>query len=306
MIHLFRVFKQPLDDLRAACIRSVIRQNTGHVIVLWHNSSSDMHWYDDFPDIINSTEHRFVNEEFPDAHMSIDNASKLIQQTNGYRGGSPLATYSDLVRIEILHKYGGWWIDDDVFMLKPLPNATGFMCAAEFNWCSSFKHKLIPSNFVLYNRFSEQFSEYRDYVHQRLFDTTTASRSYIEFGPLALRTLFEQGKTSERNMFDMHTFYAPFNINRSEFVDDASFDALTRIVDSVGLHITSLTSDYKVNSIVGLLETFYNSDIPGDAYEYLKLRVLFNHAHTMNTVKRIRQTEQFDVLEWNEIRNRTI
>ena len=49
----------------------------------------------------------------------LEDARKVIRHKPAKDGNLTIAAFSDLFRYHLLHKYGGWWVDTDVYCLTP-------------------------------------------------------------------------------------------------------------------------------------------------------------------------------------------
>lgn len=66
------------------------------------------------------------------AHIVVKDANAIVHKDLVFKDNrNSYATFSDLFRIVLLHKVGGWWVDCDTICLKPLDFKEPFVFATE-------------------------------------------------------------------------------------------------------------------------------------------------------------------------------
>ncbi len=70
------------------------------------------------------------------AGVTLQDASQILPQSQVFRnqngkGKGSLAAFSDLFRYKLLLERGGWWVDTDVFCLKPFDFTAPYVFGAE-------------------------------------------------------------------------------------------------------------------------------------------------------------------------------
>jgi hypothetical protein len=102
----------PMNYLIANCLSSFIKQ--GHSVHLY--------CYDDPPDIPKDVKIYSADDILP---------KKILQQNVIGEGKGSYAAFSDLFRFALLYQRGGWWIDADMFCLRPFVAQNSHVVATE-------------------------------------------------------------------------------------------------------------------------------------------------------------------------------
>jgi hypothetical protein len=58
------------------------------------------------------------------------------------------AMQSDVVRLMLLHEYGGTYIDLDIIVMKPFPDESGIIARSDASACNTPKQRCIPAKFA--------------------------------------------------------------------------------------------------------------------------------------------------------------
>lgn len=117
------MFYTPLHDtdwqvrlpyLEKACIESAVRYNPNHTVVLWT--------YSRIQPCIDGLKVQDAAHVLPKSTlMSVQQAVRKSMDPKSYFANG-LSVFSDIFRVAAVHKFGGWWLDTDVLLLKQLPD----------------------------------------------------------------------------------------------------------------------------------------------------------------------------------------
>ena len=102
-------------------MRSAVKH---HPVYLWG--------YQTFTNLPSGVVFKDANELLPYAdftHAMTIGATKFIEKDRPDERGRNVAQLSDLIRALALHAYGGWWLDADTIVLRPLPSAEPYFFA---------------------------------------------------------------------------------------------------------------------------------------------------------------------------------
>lgn len=316
-VHMFRAFSpgSTIDKVRELCILSVANL---HKLRFWVNDQSDL---DLIPDSISEHENvtlSVVNGTLK-TYYTVEDAKKLYEVTPQYQKhyGNKLTIYSDIVRLEILATYGGWWLDDDIILMRPIPSdicTETFMCGSEYNWQSSYKYTYRPSNYVMYqskviNREGvliplqiTQAGEIFEHGIKLLSKNKPSEICYPEFG-LELCRRVEDGRLSTKSVLSPHLFMSPFSVNRDEFFETINFNTVSRLCDTIGLHISGMIDriNNDMSTVATMLYCVKNDEIP--SYDNLINYMKIANPDFMSYVADYRKNaKHIEMIEWNQLK----
>ena len=109
---------RPLSNVEILCVKSFLAH--GHDFCLWA--------YDEVKNLPAGARVADAREVLPEAHF-------FVNQNEGFGKGSP-SPFSDLFRMALLARYGGWWTDMDVICLRPwdIPQELVIASSDENQW----------------------------------------------------------------------------------------------------------------------------------------------------------------------------
>lgn len=102
-----------LPPLARDCIESFARHRADNIVCVWT--------YGPLSEPVQGAVCRDASEILPYAMVEKVQQS-LAGFKHGHHFGNGLAIFSDMFRLAVVHSLGGWWLDTDVFLLRPLPN----------------------------------------------------------------------------------------------------------------------------------------------------------------------------------------
>lgn len=250
MIHIFSV---PLN--KRAYVQEAIQSalNQKQDVWVWMNERSDLSPDDEKVLSFYDVQIKFVKEHL-DCYEPIEQA----KQTWSTKKTGSIAPYTDIVRLSILAKYGGWWIDDDLILLKN-PEIIGseddLIAFADYSYHPANTNRgEYPCNYFMGSNSSEPnkiANELLAECYSKL-DIPSSERRYHEFGPYLLYQNLDK-------IAVMAPQYCPsiaaFDIDKyAKRMSETSWQEIMFIRSAIGLHLTDMQNhDIADDSILGLL-----------------------------------------------------
>lgn len=251
-IHIFSNADSSKRPFFEACVNSILKNE--HNICLWVDkneiSAETLSKLCDYADIMNCTTNKYVNVCLID---SLDCYEPILQakQTWSTSKSGSLAPYVDIIRLEILSKYGGWWIDDDAVLLKPID--TGLTNHTDQMLYAFADYSLHPQNTMnaayICNYAMGSLSNTPNIAAKKLLDICydvkdkkqPSERRYHEFGPYLLQSNYGNVPIS---MIEPHKFpsIAIFPRLYKQKMDETSILDILQLRETVGLHLSCITT----------------------------------------------------------------
>lgn len=208
---IFTCWWQGLDsmpDVIRECYKSLLRNANGHEVLII--TKDNFTQYVDVPELI---------------------MAKLN------RGTISFSHFSDILRLSLLSKYGGLWVDSALYITKPLPHYTHFFMPrmkyldrsiSQGRWC--FGVIAFPPHFNLVNFMKDCLNKYWQYndavIDYLMFD------GFLRLGYENIRELRKIIDGLEISSPDLHSSRYTFNeegdpIKFKQLVEDNNFLSLT-------------------------------------------------------------------------------
>lgn len=250
MIHIFSV---PLH--KRAFVQETIQSalNQKQEVWVWMNDSSDLSHADDVALNDYDVQLKFVKEQL-DCYEPIEQAKRTWSTS---KAGS-IAPYTDIVRLSILAKFGGWWIDDDLILLKNpsvIQSNDDLIAFADYGYHPANNNLgEYPCNYFMGSNSSEPnttASELLQKCYSKLV-IPSSERRYHEFGPYLLYQNIDK-------IAVMAPQYCPsiaaFDIDKYvKRMTETSWQDIMFIRSAIGLHLTDMQNHTLENdSILELL-----------------------------------------------------
>lgn len=250
MIH---IFSAPLH--KRAFVQEAIQSalNQKQEVWVWMNDRSDLSTDDGMIIVEYGVTLMFVKEHL-DCYEPIEQA----KQTWSTKKTGSIAPYTDIIRLSILAKFGGWWIDDDLILLKNpaiIRSEDDLIAFADYSYHPANDNLgEYPCNYFMGSNSSEPnttASELLQKCYSKL-DIPISERRYHEFGPYLLYQNIDK-------IAVMAPQYCPsiaaFDIDKyAKRMTETSWQEIMFIRSAIGLHLTDMQNHTLENdSILRLL-----------------------------------------------------
>lgn len=249
MIH---VFTNGIGYSKILSIQSMLNQQ--EFVTIWFNDEEE-HDHHQLPESIGNHSRVAIRLASDELKEYREFKEALLIAPDG--GKKTLAPYSDLIRLEILSKYGGWWLDDDIFLLRPLYNvmlAEDFYCAGDLTAHKDNKlDGVYPCNYAMYDANGVTSTNLLAGCHARMKligRSYDIKQRYHEYGPWLLynAVLDNSFGISEDNVFPTNVFPSMIEFDDVQNMcttQQLTYGHIQAVQNCIGLHMTGLIDRIK-------------------------------------------------------------
>lgn len=256
-IHLFTSpGRQPMSRLS---IQSALNQ--GERVCLWFNDreNTDQCLLNEFGNVVSV---HYASDELEN-YLPWDEA---IKQYQSMKEGS-IAPYTDVLRLEMIHRFGGWWADDDLIFLRPITTSKllrladnqDFIAASDITFHTRNKYQAaLPSNYLMGTNANSSETALKLLNDAKSINAKNVesgrTAGYIEIGPLLLAKRAHLYNLDIMPLSFAASIASVKEASYKRHMTKESFIDLMFLKDAVAVHYTNIPfGSVDDTSILGLL-----------------------------------------------------
>ena len=180
LIFLILNFSVKIENFEEKKIDNILSTNFKHIFIIWFQG------YDNMPEIckICYDSWRYKNPNWKVIFIDNSNISQYVENESliKFKKIKPIQNYCDAVRLYLIHKYGGLYVDATIYCNIPLDNWLK-KCIIDNTFIQWDYDSNLPSiNFLYSNKFKNKYYKIN-------FDVDKLSKSYHKINKIFIKNL---------------------------------------------------------------------------------------------------------------------